>query len=124
MSESPPRTSTSGTGGDEQDRLLLIVIASNPATLDDLVTALLDIGITGGTVVESKGLGTILREEMPIFAGLASMLPQNTASRVLISVTTRNLADAFFSYLEQELKQSQRPIVATVPVDRSMGLTR
>lgn len=124
MSESDKRTSTSGSPTDDKQRFLLVVIASNPSVLDELVTALLDIGITGATVIESKGLGTILREEMPIFAGLASMLPENTASRVLLSVTTRRFADAVIEYMEKELKQSQRPIVVTVPVDRAMGLMR
>ena len=58
------------------DLVLVVMIVSSPAILDDLVTGLLDIGLAA-TIVESKGLMALLREEMPIFGGLASMMPSS-----------------------------------------------
>lgn len=108
----------------ENHRVLLIVIASSHAQLDDLITVILDLGIPGATVIESKGLGAILRQEMPIFAGLASLIPDQTGSRVILSVLPRDRADQFFELIEQEFTGAARPIAFTVPIDRVAGLKR
>jgi hypothetical protein len=114
-----------GESGTEQprrpERVLMVIIVPNTTVLDDVATGLLDIGIAG-TVLESKGLMTLMREEMPIFGGLASMLPQNTGSKMLFSVTTGELAETAFKMIEREFKQVERPIAFTVPIDRLVGL--
>ena len=43
------------------DARLLILIARTEESFDPLVTALLDAGITGATVLESRGIGAIIR---------------------------------------------------------------
>jgi hypothetical protein len=124
MSE-PPATEAEQRGELSPDgRVLLVMIASDHAMFDELITALLDIGLTGATVIESRGMGSILREEMPIFAGLAALIPEHTGSRVLLSVTTREQAGRVFKYLDTELKASNRPIAVTVPVENAAGLLR
>ena len=121
MSES----AASASGSRESaDRVLMVMIASNPAMLDDLITALLDIGVTGATVIETKGMGAILREDMPIFAGLASLIPEHTGSRLVLSLTTSKQAGEVFHYLLEEFEPNERPIAFTTPVDRVCGLKR
>ena len=124
MSETPVAEIEQGNGLSPDGRVLLVMIASDHAMFDDLITALLDIGLTGATVIESKGMGSILREEMPIFAGLAALIPEHTGSRVLISVTTRVQAEKVFQFLEDEIKAANRPIAITVPIERTAGLLR
>ena len=124
MSEPPVVEAGQGSGLSPDGRVLLVMIASDHAMFDDLITALLDIGLTGATVIESRGMGSILREEMPIFAGLAALIPEHTGSRVLISATTREQAGRVFHFLETEIKAANRPIALTVPVERSAGLLR
>ena len=102
-------------------RVLLMLVARDEDSFDHLVTGLLDVGITGATVVESRGLGAIIRQDMPIFAGLAALLPQQTGSKVILSITTRGNVEALQRFVE-ELPESQRPIGAAVPVDQTIGL--
>ena len=124
MSDSPEHAAGSGGDLSPDGRVLLVMIASDHAMFDDLITALLDIGLTGATVIESRGMGAILREEMPIFAGLAALIPEHTGSRVLLSVTTREQAGRVFQYMETELKAANRPIALTVPIEQAAGLLR
>jgi len=120
-----PESAAPASDARERDgRVLLVMIASNPAMLDDLITALLDIGVTGATVIETKGMGAILREDMPIFAGLASLIPEHTGSRVVLSLTTSKQAEEVFKYLLEELESNERPIAFTTPVDRVCGVKR
>ena len=101
--------------------LLLVLIARTEESFDPVVTALLDAGITGATVLESRGLGAIIRSEMPIFAGLAALLPQSTGSRVILSVATTERVDALMRFLQQ-LPRERRPIGVTMPVQQVLGL--
>ncbi|MGA0872480.1 MAG: hypothetical protein ACO3Y3_05380 [Phycisphaerales bacterium] len=103
------------------DRCLLILIARNEASFDPLATGLLDVGITGATVLDSKGLGAIVREEMPMFAGLAALLPRETGSRMIVSITTTDRIEALRKFLD-EMKPSHRPIGAVLPLTTTLGL--
>lgn len=123
MSE-PAETPAKTGASTDTERVLLMAIASSASQLDDLITVVLDLGIPGATVIESKGLGAILRQEMPIFAGLASMIPDQTGSRLILSVTPRDKAEEFFSLIEREFTGANRPIAFSVPIDRVAGLKR
>ncbi len=118
------KTAAAKSAGGGEERVLLLLIASSPTMMDDLITALLDLGLSGATIIESKGMGALLREEMPIFAGLASMLPGHTGSRLIFSATTRKQADDVFTFIEKELKPAERPIAMTVPIGRFVGPVR
>lgn len=102
------------------ERVLLIMIVASTAILDDVITVLLDIDIAG-TVVESKGLMALLREEMPIFGGLASMLPETTGSRIVLSVCTRRRVQSVFEILRDEFEDRNRPLALTVPIEQMAG---
>jgi len=106
------------------EHVLLVAIASSPAALDEMVTVLLDLGVPGATVVDSKGLGALLRQEMPIFAGLAALLPDQTGSRVVFSVARKDVADAVLTHVEEELRGEVNLIVFTAPIGRVVGLKR
>lgn len=121
MAERQPRKRADGRGGAE--RVLIVMVASSPAALDELITLLLDLGLPGATVLESKGLGAILRSEMPIFSGLAAMIPEQTGSRVILSAASVERADELLDALE-ELPAGSRPIAFTTPIDRAVGLSR
>lgn len=100
---------------------LLILIARNDEAFDPLVTGLLDVGITGATVLDSRGLNALLRDEMPIFAGLASLLPRSTGAKVVVSITTVDRIEALGRFLAQ-MREDLRPIGATLPVEHVFGL--
>ena len=124
MAEKPATRSADSTPPAADQRVLLVLIASDPNSMDDLLTALLDIGITGATLVESKGMAAVLREEMPIFAGLVALLPGATGSRMLFSVTTTAQAELFLKFIDEELRTDARPIAVVLPILMSAGLKR
>lgn len=105
----------------QDQRVLLVLIAKSHAVFDDIVTILLDVGVAG-TVIDSKGLMALIREELPVFTGLASMVPETTGSRVVMSVTNQALANDLFRALENEIPATDRPIAVTIPVGSMLGL--
>lgn len=106
-----------------EGRVLVLMIVSDPGTLDRLITTLLDIGAPGATVIESKGMASIIREEMPIFSGLAHLLPERTGSRVLLAAMSTEKADEALTEIEREFKERDRPIAVVVPIVRMTGIS-
>ena len=48
---------------------LLICVINDPAKVDEILEAFLEIGITGATIVDTYGMGKTLVQDVPIFAG-------------------------------------------------------
>ncbi len=113
--------SPAATAGDQPTRVLLVLILAGQTVLDDVVTLLLDVGAPG-TIVESRGLMSLLREEMPIFSGLASMLPETSGSRVVLSATSSRVAAEVLRELESEFDPGTRPVAFTLPILQSLGV--
>jgi nitrogen regulatory protein PII len=107
---------------DSSERFTLFVIILNqPDLLDDLLTGFLDVGVQGATVLESRGMGQIIRQEMPIFAGLAGMFGENTGSRVIFSVMPTALVESVFKLVDEVAQQVNSPGAAvcfTLGVDQ------
>ncbi len=65
---------------------LLVAVINDPEKLDDTLAGFLERGITGATVINSEGMGQLLSHDIPIFAGLQTLIsgsrPQN---RVILS---------------------------------------
>ncbi len=102
--------------------VLVIVIITDPALVEEIVTGMIDLGVDG-TLVEAKGLTALLREEMPIFSGLAQMLPVPSASRVLLAATTEPMAERVIELLQwRGGVGGRRPIGLVLPLSRTVGL--
>jgi hypothetical protein len=109
--------------GGARRRVLVVIIAPNTKVFDGVATGLLDLGVAG-TVSDVKGLITMVREEMPVFSGLASMLPETLGSKMILSVTSEELSAEVFEMIEMEFKATERPIAFSIPIERSVGIRR
>lgn len=104
---------------------LFVIILDQPSLVDELLTGFLDLGVRGATVVETRGMGSIIRQDMPIFAGLASLFPENTGSRMVVSVMAESLIDQVFALVEEivgELDKPNSAVCFTLPVDEFRGI--
>jgi nitrogen regulatory protein PII len=107
-------------------KLLFIVLNSKDA-LEEVLEGLIEVGVTGATVVDSVGMGHII-EEVPLFAGMKdtfrSSKPHNN---VILSVIGDTQATETLSMLEKILACSQekhKGIAFTVPIDAAIGFRR
>lgn len=110
-----------------EPRRLMVIILNRPELLDDLLTGFLDLGVPGATVVESRGMGQIVRQDMPIFAGLTALFPENTGTRLVISVLPVSLVESVFELVEEVAGELDRPnsaICFTLPVEQVKGIRR
>jgi hypothetical protein len=105
---------------------LLVAVINQEEKLDDVLAGFLELGITGATVIQSEGMGRVLSHEIPIFAGLQTLLarsrPQN---QTIFSVMDSSKVDAALALLQEvcgDLTNPATGIAFTLPLDRVVGL--
>jgi nitrogen regulatory protein P-II 1 len=111
-------------GGDSKH--LLVAVINDPETIDEILAGFIELGITGATILNSEGMGSVLSHDIPIFAGLQTLIsgsrPQN---RMIFSILPASLVDSAVDLLQEVAGDLERPatgIVFTLPVDRVEGL--
>jgi nitrogen regulatory protein PII len=106
---------------------LLVAVINHEEHVDDILSAFVELGITGATVVESKGMGRLLSREVPIFAGLQSLSSRSRpANRTLFCVADDGKVAAAIGLIQEICGSLAAPgagIVFTVPVGRVVGLS-
>jgi nitrogen regulatory protein PII len=106
---------------------LLIAVINDVDRMDEVLAGFLEIGIRGATVLDSEGMGRVLSHDIPIFAGLQTLIsrsrPQN---QTLFSVIDDpEMVDRAIALLQDVCGRFDDPatgIAFTIPVNRVVGL--
>jgi nitrogen regulatory protein PII len=105
---------------------LLILILNKVEKLEEVLEGFIEIGITGATVIDSVGMGHILSEEVPIFAGLRFMCagtkPHNKTIFSAIQDEKETPAIELLRKILGDLNQPGTGIVFSIPIDKVEGL--
>ncbi len=67
---------------------LAVVFLNKIEYLEELLSLFLEIGLTGATVVDSVGMGHIISESIPIFAGLRKAFAGSSPNKKVIFAVT------------------------------------
>ena len=105
---------------------MLIAVVNEPDKIDEILAGFLELGITGATVLSSEGMGRVLSHDIPIFAGLQTLLtgsrPQN---RTVFSVVSDDKVEPAFALLQDVCGNLDDPatgIAFALPVSKVVGL--
>ena len=105
---------------------LLIAVVNDPEKVDEILSGYLELGITGATIINSEGMGRVLSHDIPIFAGLQTLIsrsrPQN---RTIFSVIGDDKVQPAIALLQEvcgDLAAPATGIAFTLPLDRVVGL--
>lgn len=106
---------------------LLIFICNQPHKLEEVLEGFLEIGITGATVIDSRGMGHVLSTEVPIFAGLGAFTGTAASyNKTIMSVIKEpEKVRAAFAMIGEVCGDLGKPgvgIAFTLPVDEVEGL--
>lgn len=106
---------------------LLVCIINREDLLEEILSGFLELGVTGATVIRAEGMGRVLSGEVPVLAGLQSLMAQSRPdSRMIMSVIeSPDILDAAIQLVRDacgDLQQPSTGILFTVPVSRVFGL--
>lgn len=106
---------------------LLVCVINDRDKLEDILAGFLEIGITGATVIDSRGMGRLLQDDVPAFGNLRSLtsLTRDDNATVFSVVETQErleAAQALVKDLCGDLETPSTGIMFTVPVSGVVGL--
>lgn len=107
---------------------LLIAVVNQEEKLDEILSALVELGVTGATIIGSEGMGRVLSHDIPIFAGLETLARRSRPQNQTIFSVIRDdeTVDRVIAVLQEICGNFEAPatgIVFTVPVTRVVGLS-
>jgi nitrogen regulatory protein PII len=106
---------------------LFVYVLNQPEKIDEVLSGFIEIGITGATIVDSVGMGRILSNDFPVFAGFQSVLSgSHPDNKTIISVVDDDRkVDEALSLIEEVCGRFGEPgagIAFTVLLDEVHGL--
>jgi nitrogen regulatory protein P-II 1 len=106
---------------------LLVFILNREELLDDVLSAYVEAGIDGATVLDSEGMGRFLTYEVPLFADFKEFMKGNKPyNKTIISVVRHEeripRLEKLLDSICGDLSGPGTGILFTVPVDYCRGL--
>lgn len=107
---------------------LIIIFLNKIEYLEDLLSAFLEIGLPGATVLDSVGMGHIISHDIPIFAGLRDFFAGSSpTNKTILMVTEKNMVSKIDEVLKDITGYDKETGIAkmiTLPVDDSFGFKK
>lgn len=104
-------------------------ILNNPELLDEILEVFIELGVRGATVIDSVGMGHILSQDVPIFAGLQLLLPNNKpGNKTILTLVQEEQVDLLIKEIERisgsNIEDPGTGIIFILPVERVYGLAQ
>lgn len=107
---------------------LLVFILNQEEFLEEILEAFLELNIGGATIIDSVGMGSILAQDIPIFAGFKSLLQgSKTGNKTILAVLKEDLVTEAIKAIEQIVGPLDEPgngLAITLEVDRLYGRSK
>ena len=107
---------------------LLIFILNKVEHLEEVLEAFIELNIQGATVLDSVGMGSILAQDIPIFAGFRNLLQgSRPANKTIITVIPEDLVQPAVKAIEQvagSLDEAGNGLAFVLDIDKVFGLIK
>ena len=107
---------------------LLVFVLNKEELLEEILEAFLELNIQGATILDSVGMGSILAQDIPIFAGFKHLLQgSRPANKTILTVIPEEQVELVIEAIEQVVGPLSEPgngIIFVLDVDRVHGLTK
>jgi nitrogen regulatory protein P-II 1 len=108
---------------------LLVFVLNREELLEDVLTAYVEAGIPGATILDSEGMGRFLTYEVPLFADFKDFMKGNKPyNKTIFSVVKNEKNIPTLERLLDEicggLDEPGTGILFTIPVDYARGLVK
>lgn len=105
---------------------LAVLILNKEEHLETLLEGLIEIGVTGATIIDSIGMGHILCTDIPVFAGLRFMFAGSRPyNKTILSIIKEEKIDQYKELAEKilgPLEESGNGILFFIDVADVVGL--
>jgi hypothetical protein len=107
---------------------LLVFFLNKEEYLEEILEAFLELNIKGATILDSVGMGSILAQDIPIFAGFKNLLQgSRPANKTILTVIPENLVTPAIKAIEQivgSLEEPGRGLLIVLNIDEVFGISK
>ncbi len=105
---------------------LAILVLNKEELLEDFLEGLIEIGISGATIIDTIGMGHILASDVPIFAGLRFMFAgARPYNKTILSIIKEDKVEPLKELVEKtlgSLEESGSGILFFINIEEVIGL--
>ncbi len=100
---------------------LLVCVINKPELLEDVLAGFIEVGVGDCTVIDSKGMGTIIANEIPIFSGFKNLFSgaresNYTVFSVIQDAKTLEDAIKIVKEIFSRMEEPDAGVIFTLPV--------
>lgn len=107
---------------------LAVVFLNKIEYLEDLLSAFLEIGVSGATIIDSVGMGHIISQNIPIFAGLRDTFAGSSPiQKLILAVVEEELItkiDEVLADICVNIDESRAYFMISLPIDGMFSFHR
>lgn len=107
---------------------LLVCLIKDFRHVDEILAGFLELGITGATVVDARGMGEIITQDIPVFSGLRSLFPRGDLHTYMImSLIEQEAFENIAALVEEvcgDLDSPGNGVLFTLPVKTVRGFPK
>ncbi|MEJ2050496.1 MAG: P-II family nitrogen regulator [Calditrichota bacterium] len=107
---------------------LLVFILNKEEHLEEILEAFLELNIKGATILDSVGMGSILAQDIPIFAGFKNLMQgSRPANKTILTLIPENLVQSAVKAIEQVVGSLEEPgsgLVFVLDVEQIFGISK
>ncbi len=107
---------------------LLVFVLNKEEFTEQVLERLVELGVAGATIIDTIGMGRVLSQEIPIFAGFVDMMAgARPSNKTIFTLVPDDSVDDIREGVEDVIGSLDKPgagILFTVPVDYYRGMAR
>ncbi len=107
---------------------LAVIFLNKTEYLEDILSAFLEIGVSGATIFDTIGMGHIISQNIPIFAGLLdSFAGSSPGNKIILLVIEEKMADRIAEVLSDicmDIDEVRSYFMAVLPIEKLYGFQR
>ncbi len=107
---------------------LALIFLNKIEYLEDLLSAFLEVGISGATIVDSVGMGHIISQHIPIFAGLRDTFAGSSPiQKIILVVVEEEMVSRINEILADiciDIDESRAYFMISLPIEDLFGFNK
>ncbi len=107
---------------------LLVFVLNKEELLEEVLEAFLELNIKGATILDSVGMGAILAQDIPIFAGFKNLMQgSRPANKTILTVIPEDKVKSAMEAIEQVVGSLQEPgngLIFVINLEEVFGLSK
>lgn len=107
---------------------LLVLVLNKEEYTEQVLERFVDLGVPGATIIDTIGMGRVLSQEIPIFAGFVDMMAgARPSNKTIFTLVSDDLVAGIKEGIEAVIGSLDEPgtgILFTIPVDYHAGVVK